>query len=44
VQHHFEEPAKMDLPQVWITKGLNDEMGADIRIGKVFMHNPTAVR
>jgi ribulose kinase len=21
VQHHFEELAKMDLPQVWITQG-----------------------
>ena len=25
VQHHFEELAKMDLPQVWITHGNNNE-------------------
>jgi len=23
VKHHFEELAKMDLPQVWVTKGIN---------------------
>jgi len=23
IKHHFEELAKMDLPQVWVTKGID---------------------